>query len=1026
MPNFNKADQERQQQAEKVRGWSVQDFHDRLAEKGITRAAVVFENGEFTLTHRELKELQAFFELSQDFSRHEAVFIGREEGIPTLFFAFVHDTRRGLSQGGLRFKPYKNLAEVLVDGLRLAQGMTRKNALAGLDWGGGKGIVPVTADLEALRKPATPELEEKREQLFKAYGRFVASLGGVYYTAEDIGTNTPDMTALLSQNRFTTCIPVDLGGSGNPSPYTAHGVFRAMQAAWLFLNGRESLKGVKVAVQGTGNVGYPLIQKLLQAKAKVWITDIQKDRLEELKAKHPDLEIVESEAIFDLDVDVFAPCAIGAQVNVDTIPRLKCQLVCGAANNILKEAQDAQRLLDRGITFVPDYLCNRMGIVNCADEWHGYLAQDVRQRAESVFPDTLRVLKYAKHMNIPTTQAADELADAAATELHPLIGHRGRRLIDAFLRQVKSQPTDRFADWADSGFDPGLDEVVYQGRWEKQGAFRGQTWRLATAPLSTATGPQLGDFLRALLVDVRARSRTRLLGQSVQRILGAEHGGLALEQNIEQSLPLDRQEYGRPEFVRRCLDQHLERDAAIRDQLRALGVGFDPKAWLDPLSGRGAEVLKRLYLTLEDAGALALATDLEDAPEATSGGQKRPYVVVKLRDAREHVRNALSNGSIEFSSAHWQREFERLLNDEKPWCISRQTWWGPEIPQSAHEDVLSTWFAAVALALAGQGWPEQACPKPIDEVHVDPAWLSRWVLPAQLVAFKIFGRPAFRKVCVHGSLHLVERRLKERRGQAQSHDEQRFVFRTVRRAMRRSLGNVVEPKTLIHRFGADALRLGMLLCMTPGDHEVFSASESVLRQARRSIHNLIKAVGVLKTRHDDEGESLSVSELWIRARLIEHCQAARDRLLAGDFGAVATMFVTVVKDMQRAAQMLLWRQEQGLKTASRPMLAGCLRVLDPVFSALCPFVFGKLVDALEHEAKPMPAKAPVALSLMRVMAEQPTANLELWLGLERVTVEPALPEMVQAVRFKGQLAVAEDALTGEDIVDCGAWRWRKV
>jgi len=424
-----RTDEVRRQLARRVRQWSVEAFHDELKSRGITRAFLISENGEITLSHPGLlAPLKAFFELSQDFSNHEGVFIGREEGIPALFFAGIHDTRRGLSQGGLRFKPYENLAELLVDVLRLAQGMTRKNALAGLWWGGGKGVVPMIAGVRGAeyRTEGTPE----RLGLFRAYGRFIASLGGIYYTAEDVGTKTSDLNAVLSQNRFTTCVAPALGGSGNPSLYTARGVFLAMRGAWRFLTGSDALDGVGVAVQGVGNVGGPLVELLDDAGARLWVTDIDGVALEQLKGRRPRLQIVEPEAIFDLPADVFAPCAIGAQVNSRTIPRLQVRLICGAANNILEEIDDAERLRKRGIAYVPDYLCNRMGITNCADEWQGYLEDDVRLAAERVYPDTLRVLRHARQQLITTAAAADQLADIAASELNPLIGHRGRRLID--------------------------------------------------------------------------------------------------------------------------------------------------------------------------------------------------------------------------------------------------------------------------------------------------------------------------------------------------------------------------------------------------------------------------------------------------------------------------------------------------------------------------------------------------------------------------------------------------------------------
>ena len=601
------ADVRRRELARGMRTSSIEDFHDRLATSGVTRAFVVSENGEITLSHPGLlAPVKAFFELSQDFDDHEGVFIGREEGIPTLFFAFVHDTRRGLAQGGLRFKPYDGMADVLVDGLRLARGMTRKNALAGLWWGGGKGIVAAT---EAVRTPEyLREGTEPRLEMFRAYGRFVASLGGIYYTAEDVGTKTSDMNAILGQNRFTTCVGSALGGSGNPSTATARGVFVAMQAAWRFLTGSDDLAGVSVAVQGVGNVGGPLVTMLDDAGARIWVTDVDAAALAALAAARPRIEVVEPDAIFDLPADVFAPCAIGAQVNELTIPRLKARLVCGAANNILGEDADAERLRQRGIAYVPDYLCNRMGITNCADEWQGYLRHDVELAAERVYPDTLRVLKHARGQMITTAAAADQLADVAACELHPMLGHRGRRLIDhltisGWHRAGGTRPRRR-SEAPAPAFDPGADEVTLRARWEVRGRFRGEGPTLAAAPVSAAGRPDLSSFLSALLMDVRARAIELETGQPPRRVLGSDPGGLALQMAVERSLPFEREEIGRPRFVERCADVHRAHDAAIRDQLHQLGVGFDPAAWLDPMSRDGERASRRLFFALKDAGLI--------------------------------------------------------------------------------------------------------------------------------------------------------------------------------------------------------------------------------------------------------------------------------------------------------------------------------------------------------------------------------------------------------------------------------------
>ncbi|MBI4614377.1 MAG: class I tRNA ligase family protein, partial [Planctomycetes bacterium] len=1015
------ADEKRRELARQVRAWPVEELHDRLAAAGVSRAFVLFENGEFTLSHPALlAPVQAFFELSQDFAQHEGVFLGREEGFPTVFFAFVHDTRRGLAQGGLRFKRYDTTADVLVDGLRLARGMTRKNALAGLWWGGGKGVLPVTLPL------ARPEYMEKdrpeRRRLFEAYGRFVASIGGIYYTAEDIGTNTGDLAAVLGQNRFTTCIPPACGGSGNPSPFTAHGVYRAMQAAWNFLTGSDDLSGVRVAVQGAGHVGGPLIRELDEAGARVWFTDVDVKRIAELSAELPRAVAVLPDSIYDLEVDVFAPCAVGAVVSAQTIPRLKCRLVCGAANNILRETADAERLRERGIAFVPDYVCNRMGITNCADEWRGYLEEDVWVAAEKVYPDTLRVLKHARNLVVTPSRAADELADAAASELHPLLGHRGRRLADQLVaangrgaRQGRGPRTDagtRKGRGAAPLFSAPLDEPALQTRWEKAGLFRGTGPAIAATPVSTATSPNLASFLSPLLADVRARAIEFLDGSRPRRVLGSDHGGLALQLAIEASLPHDREEYARPEFVEMCRDRHHAGDARVREELRAAGIGFDPRAWLDPMSEKGARVVRELYHALADAGRIARETrlvhrclhcrtvlvasdvvhaslsvdrsyavqfrttegdEIETAtyqPELVLGAvaigvrsagryghlegrsavhplrddllpvvavpdlgvgavflvpahslrderilreagiDERPAVFdekgegspagyaglprdalreavlgrlgdrvisrkgtwkvdahrcrrcegvtlvvpseetfVHLESAAGRLKAGVESGAVEFGHPRWRDRVLAHLNTLEPWCISRQQWWGHEMPGRRGE-VLSTWFSLAAQALAGAGWPEDPAPAPVAEVWVDPELLVRWVVPAELVSLAVTGRPVFRRIEVHGTLQTVDRSLapqpEEGAGADESPkilpDEERFLFRTVHRPMRRNLGNVVSPASLVRRFGADALRLGLLLCLSGPDQDAATASETKLREARRMIRRLVAKV----------------------------------------------------------------------------------------------------------------------------------------------------------------------------------------
>lgn len=609
MSKLIEANEQRRELARSIRQLSLPDFRQALEDEGIYRAFILYENGQFQLSHPQiLKPVQAFLELSQDFACHEGVFIGREDGLDSIFWAFVHDTRRGLAQGGLRFHHYDNLGDVLVDGLRLSQGMTRKNALAGLNWGGGKGIMTLP---ESYQHPSAFEAGPERQSYFEAYGRFVASLGGIYYTAEDVGTNTPDMKAIQSQNRFTTCIPTSHGGSGNPSSFTARGVLRAMQAAWQFLTGSDQLYRVRVAVQGTGNVGAPLIRFLDDLGAEVYVTDVNHKALQELKAERPRLQIVSNpDSIYDVDADIFAPCAIGAVVNVNTIPRLKVKLICGAANNILKEPEaDAERLRERDIAMIPDFVCNRMGIVNCADEWQGYLPEDVRFEAERVFPDTLRVFKYARSRYTTTTEAAIDLADVAASDLHPILGHRGRRIIDHLVQRrwhltAPDEPPQEHDARVEPAFVPALDEPALRLRWEQRQSNRRERPKLAATPITTAYSPHLGSLLSALMVDFKARWYEHQQGLHPSRILGAEHGGLALQIAVEQAQPYEREEIGRSEFVSLCRDHYHQHDAEIREQINHLGIPFDPDAWISPMEGPAKKAIEYAYDFLKRAQML--------------------------------------------------------------------------------------------------------------------------------------------------------------------------------------------------------------------------------------------------------------------------------------------------------------------------------------------------------------------------------------------------------------------------------------
>ncbi len=373
----------------------------------------------------------------RDFHRHEGLFlaVGPETG--ALFGAFVHATVRGQSAGGLRHWPYPNLESLLCDGLRLSLGMSRKNALAGLWWGGGKGIIARQAG-ERFRDPAY------RRTLYREYGTFTTSLRGVYVSAEDVGTTPDDLAAVFETSRFATCVPPAVGGSGNPSPATARGVVCAMEGA-LDHQGKGSLAGKTVAMQGAGNVATSMIDELLAREiGKVIATEISPERCAILRdrfAQKP-VEIRESKpgdlSIFAEPCDVFAPNALGGVLSPETIPMIAAPIVCGAANNqLLDDRRDDQALAERGIVYVPDFVANRMGIVNCANEQYGNLPDDPainrhfsRDWDNAVFVVTKRILELSRREGITTSDAANELADEACRQPHPIWGHRGRAIIE--------------------------------------------------------------------------------------------------------------------------------------------------------------------------------------------------------------------------------------------------------------------------------------------------------------------------------------------------------------------------------------------------------------------------------------------------------------------------------------------------------------------------------------------------------------------------------------------------------------------
>ncbi len=422
--------------------WAPADFAERLAQDG-GRAWIVTERetGKPRASHAWLKDIVELLSTDRrDHYAHEGLFfeVGRETG--ALHGAFVHWTDRGQGAGGVRHWPYARMEELLRDGLRLSVGMTRKNALAGLWWGGAKGVIARQPG-ERFADPAY------RRVLYREYGDFISSLRGCYVTAEDAGTTPADMEEVFARTRHTTCIPPELGGSGNPSEPTAKGVVRAMEGALAFL-GLGTLEGKAIAMEGAGNVSGFMISELLgRGVARIVASEISPERARQVREAHAtaplEVRLVEpgDQGIFDEPCDVFAPNALGGSLNPDTIPRVRARIVCGAANNQLLDAQrDDASLAERGITYVPDFLCNRMGIVNCANEQYGMVPNDPAIQRHfgsdwdnALFVITQRVLGRAVEESVTPAVAANRLADELAREPHPLWPGRSRQIIDGLI-----------------------------------------------------------------------------------------------------------------------------------------------------------------------------------------------------------------------------------------------------------------------------------------------------------------------------------------------------------------------------------------------------------------------------------------------------------------------------------------------------------------------------------------------------------------------------------------------------------------
>lgn len=312
----------------------------------------------------------------------------------------IHNTVLGPALGGCRMWAYENETEALNDALRLSRGMTYKSAVAGLNLGGGKAVI--IGDAKTM----------KSETLFRAFGRFVQSLAGRYITAEDVGTTVHDMEWVRMETEYVTGFSRALGGSGDPSPVTAFGVYHGMRAAMKKVFGTDSMQGRTVALQGVGQVGFYLIGHLLSAGAKVVASDIDEERIKRAASQYEPITFVPASEIYDVPCDVFAPCALGGTVNARTISRLHAKIVAGCANNVLEnEDTDSALLQEANILYIPDYVISAGGLINVSNELEGYNRKHAIGKAAGIFDIVNQLLAIAQSENISTLSAANAMAE---------------------------------------------------------------------------------------------------------------------------------------------------------------------------------------------------------------------------------------------------------------------------------------------------------------------------------------------------------------------------------------------------------------------------------------------------------------------------------------------------------------------------------------------------------------------------------------------------------------------------------------
>jgi leucine dehydrogenase len=339
----------------------------------------------------------------------------------------IHDTVLGPALGGTRLYPYATEEQALRDVMELSRGMTYKAAAAGLSLGGGKAVI--------IGDP----LKNKSERLFRTFGEFVQRMNGLFYTGEDVGTDTSDVDIVRRATRFVGGVSPEHGGAGDPSPVTAYGVLQGMRACAAERWGRDSLEGRRVAVQGPGKVGWTLTELLQQANATVIGCDANPERREHAH-RQLGIQTVDTDEMYDVPADIFAPCAMGGSISQHTLPRLTCEVIVGSANNQIGGADVPRAILERGILYAPDYVINAGGLINVFVELHGYDRTRALALTREIYSRLRKVFAVAHDLGIPTSVAADRIVEQRLAQ-----GHRERTSSGASAAAVSGNPATSIA-----------------------------------------------------------------------------------------------------------------------------------------------------------------------------------------------------------------------------------------------------------------------------------------------------------------------------------------------------------------------------------------------------------------------------------------------------------------------------------------------------------------------------------------------------------------------------------------------------